>query len=132
MGVLENKSRARLFYKYLSKVYDQINPYIWNEEMRDDALESSNPPDDRSSMSAVAPRSPTDGGLEHVDTGPGSTRAPTSSRRLPRSTGNSATYATTSVTPNDSRSKTTVSTRCAPRGQSSTGPIPSRVAGVAD
>src|SRR6056297_1787193 len=36
MGVLENKSRARLFYKYLSKVYDRINPYIWNEEMLDE------------------------------------------------------------------------------------------------
>ncbi|MFP8951703.1 methyltransferase domain-containing protein [Natrialbaceae archaeon A-arb3/5] len=39
MGVLENKARARLFYKYLSKVYDQVNPFIWNEEMRADALE---------------------------------------------------------------------------------------------
>ncbi|MEF8786130.1 MAG: SAM-dependent methyltransferase, partial [Haloarculaceae archaeon] len=29
MGVLENKSRARTFYKYLSKVYDRINPFIW-------------------------------------------------------------------------------------------------------
>jgi len=39
MGVLENKARARLFYKYLSKVYDTINPFIWNDEMRDEALE---------------------------------------------------------------------------------------------
>ncbi|RQG91842.1 methyltransferase domain-containing protein [Natrarchaeobius chitinivorans] len=39
MGVLENKARARLFYKYLSKVYDQVNPFIWNEEMRADALD---------------------------------------------------------------------------------------------
>lgn len=39
MGVLENKARARLFYKYLSKVYDQVNPFIWNEEMRSEALE---------------------------------------------------------------------------------------------
>ncbi len=38
MGVLENKARARLFYKYLSKVYDTINPFIWNDEMRDEAL----------------------------------------------------------------------------------------------
>jgi len=38
MGVLEDKSRARLFYKYLSKVYDRINPFIWTEEMRDEAL----------------------------------------------------------------------------------------------
>lgn len=39
MGVLEDKARARLFYKYLSRVYDRINPFIWNEEMRDEALE---------------------------------------------------------------------------------------------
>jgi ubiquinone/menaquinone biosynthesis C-methylase UbiE len=39
MGVLEDKSRARVFYKYLSKAYDAINPFIWNEEMRDEALE---------------------------------------------------------------------------------------------
>jgi demethylmenaquinone methyltransferase/2-methoxy-6-polyprenyl-1,4-benzoquinol methylase len=38
MGVLEDKGRARLFYKYLSKVYDRINPFIWNERMRDDAI----------------------------------------------------------------------------------------------
>ncbi|MFB6221403.1 MAG: methyltransferase domain-containing protein [Halolamina sp.] len=38
MGVLEDKGRARLFYKYLSKVYDRINPFVWNEEMRDEAL----------------------------------------------------------------------------------------------
>jgi demethylmenaquinone methyltransferase/2-methoxy-6-polyprenyl-1,4-benzoquinol methylase len=38
MGVLENKARARLFYKYLSKIYDRINPFIWNEEMRAEAL----------------------------------------------------------------------------------------------
>ncbi|MFB6159980.1 MAG: methyltransferase domain-containing protein [Haloferacaceae archaeon] len=38
MGVLENKARARLFYKYLSKVYDRVNPFIWNEEMRAEAL----------------------------------------------------------------------------------------------
>ncbi|MFC5971510.1 methyltransferase domain-containing protein [Halomarina salina] len=39
MGILENKARARLFYKYLSKVYDEINPFIWNEEMRTEALD---------------------------------------------------------------------------------------------
>jgi demethylmenaquinone methyltransferase/2-methoxy-6-polyprenyl-1,4-benzoquinol methylase len=38
MGVLENKARARTFYKYLSKVYDRINPFIWNAEMRDEAI----------------------------------------------------------------------------------------------
>ncbi len=39
MGVLEDKARARTFYKYLSKVYDRVNPFVWNEAMRDEALE---------------------------------------------------------------------------------------------
>jgi len=39
MGVLEDKSNARLFYKYLSKVYDRINPFIWDERMRDEAID---------------------------------------------------------------------------------------------
>ena len=39
MGVLEDKARARLFYKYLSRVYDRVNPFIWNERMRTDALD---------------------------------------------------------------------------------------------
>ncbi|MGM0398212.1 MAG: methyltransferase domain-containing protein [Halobacteriota archaeon] len=39
MGILEDKARARRFYKYLSKVYDRVNPYIWNEEMRSRALD---------------------------------------------------------------------------------------------
>ena len=38
MGVLEDKGRARLFYRYLSTVYDRINPFIWNEQMRSDAI----------------------------------------------------------------------------------------------
>ena len=36
---VQDKTRARIFYKYLSKVYDQINPFIWNEEMRTEALD---------------------------------------------------------------------------------------------
>ena len=38
MGVLEDKARARTFYRYLSKVYDRVNPFIWTEEMRAEAL----------------------------------------------------------------------------------------------
>jgi ubiquinone/menaquinone biosynthesis C-methylase UbiE len=38
MGVLEDKGRARTFYRYLSTVYDRINPFIWTEEMRDEAV----------------------------------------------------------------------------------------------
>ena len=36
--VLEDKSRARLFYRYLSTVYDEVNQFIWTEEMRREAL----------------------------------------------------------------------------------------------
>lgn len=39
MGLLEDKSRARLFYKYLSKVYDEVNAFIWTEEMRTEAID---------------------------------------------------------------------------------------------
>ena len=38
MGILEDKSRARTFYRFLSKVYDSVNPVFWNESMRDEAL----------------------------------------------------------------------------------------------
>lgn len=38
MGVLEDKARARTFYRYLSTVYDRINPFIWNEQMRDETV----------------------------------------------------------------------------------------------
>jgi demethylmenaquinone methyltransferase/2-methoxy-6-polyprenyl-1,4-benzoquinol methylase len=39
MGLLEDKSRARTFYRYLSKVYDRVNPVFWNEDMRDECIE---------------------------------------------------------------------------------------------
>lgn len=39
MGILEDKARARIFYKYLSRVYDRINPFVWNEQMRDEAID---------------------------------------------------------------------------------------------
>lgn len=39
MGLLEDKSRARTFYRFLSKVYDRVNPVFWNESMRDDCIE---------------------------------------------------------------------------------------------
>ncbi len=34
MGVLEDKRRARFFYKYFSKIYDYINPIFYSLEMR--------------------------------------------------------------------------------------------------
>ena len=68
MGILENKARARLFYKYLSKVYDTINPFIWNDTMRDAAIawldiESSDRVLDVGSGTGFA----TEGLLEHTD-----------------------------------------------------------------
>ena len=39
MGFLEDKRRARIFYRYLSIVYDRINPFIWTEGMRQEALD---------------------------------------------------------------------------------------------
>lgn len=37
--ILRKKKRARLFYRYFSNFYDDINPLFWNEEMRSQALE---------------------------------------------------------------------------------------------
>jgi demethylmenaquinone methyltransferase/2-methoxy-6-polyprenyl-1,4-benzoquinol methylase len=68
MGVLEDKARARVFYKYLSKVYDQINPFVWNERMRAEAiglLDLSS--DDRVLDVGCGTGFATAGLLEHVD-----------------------------------------------------------------
>jgi len=65
---VQDKSRARLFYKYLSKVYDQINPYIWNEEMRTEALDLLDiEPDDRVLDVGCGTGFATEGLLERVD-----------------------------------------------------------------
>ena len=34
MGLLDDKRRARAFYKYFSKIYDVVNPFFYSEEMR--------------------------------------------------------------------------------------------------
>ncbi|AUV80437.1 SAM-dependent methyltransferase [Salinigranum rubrum] len=68
MGVLENKARARLFYKYLSKVYDQVNPFIWDEEMRAEALSMVDiERDDRVLDVGCGTGFATEGLLEHTD-----------------------------------------------------------------
>lgn len=38
MRLLDDKKRARIFYKYLSNVYDLVNRVNWNEKMRSEAL----------------------------------------------------------------------------------------------
>jgi demethylmenaquinone methyltransferase/2-methoxy-6-polyprenyl-1,4-benzoquinol methylase len=68
MGVLENKARARLFYKYLSTVYDRINPFMWNEEMRAEALSMLSIEDgDRVLDVGCGTGFGTEGLLEHTD-----------------------------------------------------------------
>ncbi|MFP4632419.1 MAG: methyltransferase domain-containing protein [Halobacteriales archaeon] len=39
MGLLDDKRRARWFYRFLSRFYDRVNPVFWNEEMRADCVE---------------------------------------------------------------------------------------------
>ena len=39
MSLLEHKGRAKLFYRFLSRIYDRVNPVFWNETMRDEALD---------------------------------------------------------------------------------------------
>ncbi len=34
MALLDDKKRARIFYRYFSKVYDYINPIFYSDEMR--------------------------------------------------------------------------------------------------
>lgn len=68
MGILEDKSRARLFYKYLSRVYDRVNPFIWNERMRTDALDLLDlEADDRVLDVGCGTGFGTEGILEHTD-----------------------------------------------------------------
>ncbi|ACV11606.1 Methyltransferase type 11 [Halorhabdus utahensis DSM 12940] len=68
MGILEDKSRARLFYKYLSRVYDRVNPFIWNERMRTEALDLLDiDADDRVLDVGCGTGFGTEGILEHTD-----------------------------------------------------------------
>ncbi|MFB6143063.1 MAG: methyltransferase domain-containing protein [Halorientalis sp.] len=68
MGLLEDKARARTFYRYLSTVYDRVNPFVWTEEMRAEALDLLTfEPDDRVLDVGCGTGFGTAGLLEHVD-----------------------------------------------------------------
>ncbi len=42
MGILEDKKRAQIFYKYFSKIYDYINPIFYSDEMRKTVVDMAN------------------------------------------------------------------------------------------
>ncbi len=42
MALLDDKKRARHFYKYFSKVYDLINPFFYSNEMRKIVVDMAN------------------------------------------------------------------------------------------
>lgn len=42
MGILEDKKRARIFYRYFSKIYDYINPIFYSDEMRKTVVDMAN------------------------------------------------------------------------------------------
>ncbi|MFB6354491.1 MAG: methyltransferase domain-containing protein [Halobacteriales archaeon] len=68
MGLLEDKRRARLFYRFLSAVYDRVNPFVWTEAMRAEALEHlALAPDDRVLDVGCGTGFGTEGLLEHAD-----------------------------------------------------------------
>ena len=69
MGILEDKRRARFFYRYLSHVYDHVNPFVWTEEMRSEALGRLELDDDDVVLDVGCGTGfGTIGLLEHVDT----------------------------------------------------------------
>lgn len=46
MGILEDKKRARIFYRYFSKIYDRVNPIFYSEEMRKKVVDMAELDDD--------------------------------------------------------------------------------------
>lgn len=42
MGILEDKKRARIFYRYFSKIYDRVNPIFYSNEMRKTVVDMAN------------------------------------------------------------------------------------------
>jgi demethylmenaquinone methyltransferase/2-methoxy-6-polyprenyl-1,4-benzoquinol methylase len=39
MGILEDKKRARVFYRYFSKIYDRVNPLFYSKRMRETVVD---------------------------------------------------------------------------------------------
>jgi len=39
MGILEDKKRARIFYRYFSKIYDKVNPIFYSDGMRKEVVD---------------------------------------------------------------------------------------------
>ncbi len=39
MGILEDKKRARIFYRYFSKIYDRVNPIFYADHMLEKVIE---------------------------------------------------------------------------------------------
>ena len=68
MGILEDKARARLFYRFLSQVYDRVNPFVWTEAMRAESLSMLEfSEDDRVLDVGCGTGFGTEGLLQHVD-----------------------------------------------------------------
>ncbi len=77
MGVLEDKGRARLFYRFLSKVYDRVNPFVWTEAMRTEAVGMLDlSPDDRVLDVGCGTGFATEGLLREVETVHGLDQSP--------------------------------------------------------
>ncbi len=69
MGLLDDKGRARTFYRFLSTVYDRVNPLVWTPAMRDEAIASLDlDPDDEVLDVGCGTGFATAGLLEHVPT----------------------------------------------------------------
>lgn len=92
MGYLADKGRARRFYRFLSPLYDTINPFIWTETMRDAALDAFDiDPDDRILDVGCGTGFGTEGLLEHAEDVHGLDQSAHQLGRADRKVGDAAT-----------------------------------------